>query len=45
MRFEGRSIGWKTVQDLCLKVVISEAGKATVTKLPRCPHCLFTDEE
>jgi hypothetical protein len=45
LRFEGKPIGWKEVSELCLKVVIEETGKPTVTKLPRCPHCVFEDDE
>ena len=45
LRFENTPIGWKDVNELCLKVVIEETGKATVTKLPRCPHCKFRDEK
>ena len=45
LRFEGKLITWKDVNELCFKVVIEETGKATVTKLPRCPHCIFRDDE
>jgi hypothetical protein len=45
LRFGNRPIFWKDVNELCLKVVIEETGKATVTKLPRCPHCIFRDDE
>jgi hypothetical protein len=45
LRFENRPIAWKDVNELCLKVVIEETGKATVTKLPRCPHCKFRDKK
>ena len=45
LRFEDRPITWKDVNELCLKVVIEETGRATVTKLPRCPHCNFDDED
>jgi hypothetical protein len=45
LEYEGRLIGWKEVNELCLKVVIDASGKATITKLPRCPHCNFRDEE
>jgi Domain of unknown function (DUF5615) len=45
LRFENRPIAWKDVNELCLKVVIEETGKATVTKLPRCPHCIFRDDD
>jgi hypothetical protein len=41
--FEGGRIGWKTVHELCLKVVIPEFGAPKVTRLPRCPHCRFAD--
>lgn len=44
LRYEGRSIGWQEVRDLCLKVVIEQTGKTNITKLPRCPHCVFDDE-
>ena len=43
--FEGRRIGWKEVNKLCLKVVIHDDGTADVSKLPRCPHCTFADEK
>lgn len=39
--FEGKEIGWKTVHDECLQVVIPEKGAPKVTRLPRCPHCDF----
>jgi hypothetical protein len=45
LAFEGRSIGWKEVKNLCLKVVIQDSGKPTITKLPRCPHCEFGDSD
>jgi uncharacterized protein with PIN domain len=45
LRFEGDVIRWKDVNDRCLKVVIEEGGKATVSKLARCPHCKFPDDE
>jgi hypothetical protein len=45
LRFQNKPIGWKDVHELCLKVVIEETGKATVTELPRCPHCNFHDDE
>ncbi len=43
LRFKGKRIGWKAVHDLCLKVVISASGEPTITRLPRCPYCLFPD--
>jgi hypothetical protein len=43
--FQDKPIGWKDVNELCLKVVIEENGKASVSKLPRCPHCVFHDDE
>jgi|SRR5215472_10329438 len=45
LEFEGRPVTWKDVNKLCLKVVIEISGKARITKLPRCPHCKFADEE
>jgi hypothetical protein len=45
LRFQNKPIVWKDVNELCLKVVIEETGKATVSKLPRCPHCNFRDDE
>jgi hypothetical protein len=45
LTLEGRSIGWKEVSDLCLKVVISKEKRPVVTKLPRCPYCKFGDED
>jgi hypothetical protein len=45
LTFEGRSIGWKEVSDLCLKVVIGRDGRPTVTNLPRCPYCKFGDDD
>jgi predicted nuclease of predicted toxin-antitoxin system len=45
LRFQDKPIGWKDVNELCLKVVIEESGRASVTKLPRCPHCTFRDDE
>ena len=45
MRFEGQPIGWKAVHESCLKVVISDTGIPTVTRLPRCPSCTFDDED
>lgn len=44
LRFQDKLIGWKHVNELCLKVVIEESGRASVTKLPRCPHCTFRDD-
>ena len=41
--FEGKRIGWKTVYELCLKVVIPDSGVPKITRLPRCPHCRFAD--
>jgi hypothetical protein len=41
--FEGKRIGWKNVHEWCLKVVIPKSGIPVITRLPRCPHCLFTD--
>lgn len=43
LQLDGRAIGWKEVRDLCLEVVIGEAGKPRVRRLPRCPHCEFSD--
>jgi hypothetical protein len=37
--FEGKRIGWKTVFDECLQVVIEASGAVKITKLPRCPFC------
>jgi hypothetical protein len=45
MQFEGRSIGWKAVHESCLKVVISDTGAPTITRLPRCPSCTFDGDE
>jgi Domain of unknown function (DUF5615) len=45
LRFQNKPIGWKDVNEFCLKVVIEETGKAAVTKLPRCPHCIFRDDK
>lgn len=45
LTFEGRSIGWKEVSDLCLKVMVSKETRPVVTKLPRCPYCKFGDEK
>lgn len=44
LTFNGKHIGWKDVHKLCLKVIIEESGKASVSKLPRCPHCVFDNE-
>ncbi len=43
LRFEGKAIGWKDVGERCLKVVIEDSGRATVSKLARCPTCSFAD--
>lgn len=43
LKFQNKAISWKAVNELCLKVVIEETGKATVTKLPRCRFCDFND--
>jgi hypothetical protein len=45
LRFEGKRIGWKDVTERCLKVVIGDSGRATVSKLARCPGCTFADTE
>jgi hypothetical protein len=43
LRFEGREIGLKNVQDECLQVLIDNDGQAKVTKLPRCQWCEIRD--
>lgn len=45
LRSDGNSIGMKDVHERCLKVVVEASGKAVVTRLPRCPHCEFSDED
>lgn len=37
--FEGRNIGWKTVFEEALQVVIETSGVPRITRLPRCPFC------
>jgi hypothetical protein len=44
LALKGKSLTWRDVNGLCLKVVIQATGKATVTKLPRCPYCGFDDD-
>jgi hypothetical protein len=39
--FEGKKIGWKTVFEQCLMVVIGASGPPKITRLPRCPWCKF----
>ncbi len=41
--FDGRLVGWKAVNELCLKVIVEESGRAKVSRLLRCPYCDFDD--
>jgi hypothetical protein len=39
LMFEGKRIGWKTVSEECLQVVLESSGAIKISKLPRCPFC------
>jgi hypothetical protein len=45
LRFEGKQISYRDVHDRDLLVTIEASGKVTVSRLPRCPHCKYDDEE
>ena len=44
LRFEGKRISYSDVHDRDLVVMIEASGKATVSRLPRCPHCKYNDD-
>jgi uncharacterized protein with PIN domain len=41
---DGKKITFKHVHELDLLVRVHSTGKAVVTRLPRCPHCPYEDE-
>jgi hypothetical protein len=43
LKFEGKGIRYSDVHDRDLLVVVEASGKATVSRLPRCPHCIYDD--
>jgi hypothetical protein len=42
--FEGKKISFQDVHDLGLMVKVQSTGQATISRLPRCPHCVHDDE-
>jgi hypothetical protein len=44
LRFEGKKITFKDVHDRDLLVQIETSGAVRVSRLPRCPHCIYHDE-
>jgi hypothetical protein len=45
LKFEGKGIRYSDVHDRDLLVVVEASGKATVSRLPRCPHCIYDDDD
>ena len=43
LKFEGKRVRYSDVHDRDLLVVVEASGKATVSRLPRCPHCNYDD--
>ena len=43
LMFEGQKIHYGDVHDRDLLVTVEETGRARVTRLPRCPHCVYRD--
>jgi hypothetical protein len=43
LMFEGQSIHYGDVHDRDLLVTVEETGRARVTRLRRCPHCVYDD--
>jgi hypothetical protein len=43
LSFEGKAIRYGDVHDRDLLVTVEATGKARVTRLPRCPHCIYDD--
>lgn|SRR5487761_45813 len=44
LRFERKPISYSDVHDGDLIVMIEASGKATVSRMPRCPHCKYNDD-
>lgn len=42
--FEGKKISFQDVHDLGLMVKVQSTGQATISRLPRCPHCEYDDD-
>jgi hypothetical protein len=45
LRFEGKRISYADIHDRDLVVVVEATGKPTVSRLPRCPHCNYDDDD
>ena len=45
LKFEGKPITYGDVHDRDLVVVVEASGKATVSRLPQCPHCKYDDDD
>lgn len=45
LRFEGKQMSYGDVHDRDLVVLIDASGAVTISRLRRCPHCKYDDEE
>jgi hypothetical protein len=44
LKLEGKKITFKDVHDRDLLVQIEASGAVRISRLPRCPHCIYHDE-